>query len=267
MATYAIGDIQGCYEPLMRLLGRVAFDPEVDRLWIVGDLVNRGPSSLRVLRWMVEHERAVVAVLGNHDVHLLARHAGVAKASRDDTLDGILEAHDADVLVAWLARRPLAHREDDRLMVHAGLLPSWTPEAALALAREIEEELRGPDRAKFLADLYRDKGRRFDAGLGRRERRLAAAAVLTRLRAVDADGQMVARFKGPPEELGRGQVPWFRAPGRASGDVTLIFGHWATLGLWLEERVMALDTGCVWGGSLTAVRLEDRAVFSVPALR
>ena len=267
MATYAIGDIQGCFEPLQRLLARVAFDPEIDRLWIVGDLVNRGPSSLRVLRWMVEHDRAVVAVLGNHDLHLLARHAGVVKASRDDTLDAILEAPDADALVAWLARRPLAHREADRLMVHAGLLPSWTPEIAVALAREVEEELRGPGCTEFLAALYRDKGRRFGTDLGRSERRLAAVGVLTRIRAVDADGQMVRRFKGPPEELEPGQVPWFRVPGRASAGVTLIFGHWAALGLCLEERVMALDTGCVWGGSLTAVRLEDRAVFSVPALR
>ncbi|TNF37306.1 MAG: symmetrical bis(5'-nucleosyl)-tetraphosphatase [Deltaproteobacteria bacterium] len=267
MATYAIGDIQGCFRSFERLLTRIAFDPEADRLWVVGDLVNRGPQSLEVLRWMREHDEAVVAVLGNHDLHLLARHAGVIQASRSDTLAPVLEAPDVDALIEWLAARPIAHADGDLLMIHAGLLPTWSRETAIALASEIEAELRGPYRTDFLHALYHERPKRFRPNQHLRNRRLAAAAVFTRLRAVDAEGQMVPRFKGPPDSVCDGQVPWFLHPERKSADTTIVFGHWATLGLWIDDRVVALDSGCVWGGSLTAFRLEDRAVFSVPVTR
>ena len=264
MATYAIGDIQGCFAPLERLLRRIAFDPERDRLWLVGDLVNRGPDSLAVLRWAMAHDRAVVSVLGNHDLHLLARYAAVIGPSSDETIGPLLSAPDADALVGWLGRRPLLHREAGYVMVHAGLLPSWTVDEAEGLARDIEAELRGPGRPAFLHALYHQRPRRFAWELDPRTRRLVATAVLTRVRTVDAEGQATARFKGPPEEAPPGQTPWFQVPGRASAGTPILFGHWAALGLWVEGDVMALDSGCVWGGSLTALRLEDRAVFAVP---
>ena len=265
MATYAVGDIQGCFDTLLQLLERIAFDPAQDRLWLVGDLVNRGPSSLQVLRWMMAHDAAIVSVLGNHDIHLLARHAGVIGPSHDDTLEAILAAPDGDALVDWLARRPLVHYEREHLLLHAGLLPSWSAETAVTLAREAEAELHGPGRKAFLTSLYRERPRRFTADLDPRTRGLVTTAVLTRARTIGDDGQMAPRYKGPPEGAPAGQVAWFLAPGRQSADVTVIFGHWATLGLWIEGRVIALDSGCVWGRMLTAVRLEDRAVFAVQA--
>jgi len=267
VATYAIGDIQGCYRSFLRLLARIGFDPASDRLWLVGDLVNRGPKSLEVLRWMRDHSDSVVAVLGNHDLHLLARHAGVITASRSDTLAPVLKAPDREGLIRWLTERPLIHAEGPFLMVHAGLLPGWTVAQALELAAEVETELRSPRRVEFLRALYHEKPKRFRPGQNPRNRRLAFTAVCTRVRAVDAVGQMVPRFKGPPDAMVDGQRAWFRVPGRASADATIVFGHWATLGLWIEDDVIALDSGCVWGGSLTAVRLEDRAVFSVPVAR
>lgn len=265
MPTYAIGDVQGCYAALLALLERVAFDPERDRLWFVGDLVNRGPASLEVLRWAHAHAASVVTVLGNHDLHLLARIDGVVPAAPGDTLDAVLAAPDRDELAAWLAGRPLLHVEGGFALMHAGLLPAWSVATAEALAREVEAALQGPARAEFLASLRGDKRPRWREGLELDARRRVAAAAFTRLRLVDDDGQPRGGFKGPPERAPAGTRPWFRAAGRASADVTCVFGHWAALGLWIDADVIALDSGCVWGRCLTAVRLQDRAVFSVCA--
>jgi len=264
MATYAIGDVQGCFQPFLRLLRRIDFTPGVDRLWLTGDVVNRGRGSLATLRWLVDHDRDVVSVLGNHDLHLLAVADGVAPLRGRDTLRGILEASDRDDLLAWLGRRPLAHAEADYLLVHAGLLPSWSGARVMELAGEAEVALRGPERGAFLAAARASRPSWSDA-MPLEERRLATTRILTTVRALDAEGQPLSGYDGPPEAAPPGATPWFLAHGRASAELTVIFGHWAALGLWLEDRVLALDSGCVWGGHLTAVRLEDRAVFSVPA--
>ncbi|MCB9732842.1 MAG: symmetrical bis(5'-nucleosyl)-tetraphosphatase [Deltaproteobacteria bacterium] len=259
MATYAIGDIQGCYGPLQALLRRVGFRASRDRLWLAGDLVNRGPRSLDVLRWVMDNSDAITAVLGNHDLHLLARALGVSPARKRDTLEELLAAPDRGDLVAWLRRQPLLAVDGDRAMLHAGLLPSWNVAEASSRSREVESLLSSEKAAVLLRALHNDGAPHPDAPT----RAVETARVMTRLRALDASGAPLDRFDDAPEKLPAGACPWFAAPDRASADHTLIFGHWAALGLWIEERVLALDSGCVWGGLLTAVRLEDRAVFSV----
>ena len=266
MATYAIGDIHGCFETLQGLLRRVAFDPRQDRLWLVGDLVNRGPASLEVLRWAVEHEDRIVVVLGNHDLHLLARAAGVGEAKRRDTLEPVLAAPDRDDLLGWLRRRSLLHRDGETLMVHAGLFPSWGPRLAERLAREVEERLRGDGAAKLLAAIEQRTAERWKEGLSGLDRARAALSGFVRLRTLDGTGRMCAGFSGPPDDAPRGCRPWFAVRGRRSAGLTVIFGHWAALGLRIGGGVAALDTGCVWGRELTALRLDDWRVFREPAV-
>ncbi len=257
MATYAIGDIQGCFEPLQRLLRRIRYS-RADRLWLVGDLVNRGPQSLEVLRWARRQGDRVVAVLGNHDLHLLSRAAEVSGPKRRDTLSEVLAAPDRDRLLSWLAARPLLHRRGDTLLVHAGLSPDWSAEEAARRARRCERALRGPERRSLLAALNGAPPASPELAA-----RAADIALFTRLRALTRSRAPCESFTGPLEEIPRGCFPWFRFPGRASASATVAFGHWAALGLHLEGRVLALDSACVWGGALTAVRLEDRAVFQV----
>lgn len=259
MATYAIGDIQGCFGAFRALLHRVGFRPAEDHLWLTGDLVNRGPRSLDVLRWVIDHDDVVTCVLGNHDLHLLARALGVSPARNRDTLEEVLNAPDAPELIAWTRQRPLLVVDGERAMMHAGLMPSWSVAEAADRAREVEALIRSDDGLPLLHALHHEGADR-DGAPGRA---LETARVLTRLRALDAAGAPLDGFDGPPESLPPGACPWFLAAGRASADHTVIFGHWAALGLWIEERVLALDSGCVWGGLLTAVRLEDRALFSV----
>lgn len=265
MATYAIGDVHGCFETLRRLLRRVAFDPRRDRLWMVGDLVNRGPRSLEVLRWAAGLGDRIVAVLGNHDLHLLARAAGVAEPKKRDTLDAVLEAPDRDELLAWLSARPLVHREGDALLVHAGLFPSWGPKQAERLAREVEERLQGESSPKLLASVAQKNPERWKDSLSGPERARAALAAFARLRTLDAEGRMCADFSGAPEDAPKGCRPWFEARDRKSAGVTVIFGHWAALGLRVGDGIAALDTGCAWGRSLTALRLDDWRIFQEPA--
>jgi len=262
MSTWAIGDVHGCFATLERLWARLDFDEERDRLWLVGDLVNRGPDSLAVLRWAKAlSERLgerMVAVLGNHDTHLLARHEGVSGPKPGDTLDPILAAADRDELVEWLARRPVIHRDRDALggehvLVHAGLLPQWTVDEALALARDVEGLLRDRD------------GRRHVLGKEASPER-DALRVLVTVRACTDDGELCRGFSGPPAEAPPGCRPWFEIAGRRSAGVTMVFGHWAAMGLRIEPRVVALDSGVVWGGELTAIRLDDRAVVSQPVV-
>jgi bis(5'-nucleosyl)-tetraphosphatase (symmetrical) len=266
MATYAIGDVHGCFETLRRLLRRIAFDPRQDRLWFVGDLVNRGPRSLEVLRWAVEQGDRIVVVLGNHDLHLLARAAGVSEVRKRDTLEAVLEAPDGDDLLAWLQNRPLVHRDGDYLLVHAGLFPSWSPEGAESLAREVEKRLRGGRATELLAAGGEKRSHRWHEGLADEERVRAALAGFARLRTLDDQERMCPEFSGPPREAPRGCHPWFSVADRRSAEVTVLFGHWAALGLHLKDRLAGLDTGCAWGRELTALRLEDRRIFQEPAV-
>lgn len=256
MATYAIGDVQGCFRTLERLLIRCGFEPARDRVWLAGDLVNRGPRSLEVLRWAVAHEASVTAVLGNHDLYLLARHAGVIGARRGDTLGPVLEAPDRARLLEWLRARPILHREGGFAMVHAGLLPQWTVEEAEARARAIETGLRGEDFETLLGDV-----RRQNLDLDERQRALQAdLAVFTRLRMLRRSNEPDFAYNDTPEKAPSALRPWFSAP-HNRGDLTMIVGHWAALGLRLQAGLVALDSGCVWGNALSAYRLEDGEVF------
>jgi bis(5'-nucleosyl)-tetraphosphatase (symmetrical) len=267
MATFAIGDVHGCFVTLQRLLRQIRFDRRQDRLWLVGDLVNRGPRSLAVLRWAVELDERLVCVLGNHDLHLLGRAAGVVEAKRRDTLDLVLAAPDREDLVAWLRRRPLLHRAGDHLLVHAGLFPSWAPAAAERLARETEAVLRDSDGERLLAAFSARANERWRGdGLAPFDRARVALAGFAKLRTLTADERMCADFSGPPVEAPPGCIPWFAFPERASSEVTVIFGHWAAMGLRLEPGLAGLDTGCAWGRTLTALRLDDGKLFQEPAL-
>jgi bis(5'-nucleosyl)-tetraphosphatase (symmetrical) len=261
MATYAIGDVHGCYETLRALLDRSGFSPRRDRLWMVGDLVNRGPRSLEVLRWAAGMGDRLVVVLGNHDLYLLARAAGVAERKRRDTLDAVLAAADGAELAAWLRCRPLLHREGERVLVHAGLFPEWSAERAEQLARETEQRLRGKGGERLLRWSVTKRADRWREGLGAGARARLVLAGVARLRALTSEGRMCADFSGPPAELAAGCLPWFEVPGRRSTDALVIFGHWAALGLRLGPGIAALDSGCVWGQYLTALRLDDGALF------
>ena len=263
MSTYVIGDIQGCHEALETLLDNLAFDSARDRVWITGDLVNRGEDSLAVLRWCMAHDDSVVAVLGNHDLHLLAVAGGYVAPHRKDTLDLILRAPDRDELLDWLRRRPMLHREGEWLMVHAGLPPEWGAEAAQLHAGELERALRGPHWRAFLKDMYGNEPRRWSPLLAGQERLRFIANALTRTRYLHVDGSLEFQHKLGLETAPDDLVPWFDFPNRRSGDVRILFGHWSTLGLLVREDVVALDTGCLWGGALTAFRLEDEQCFQV----
>ena len=263
MAVYAIGDLQGCFAPLQQLLRKVAFDATRDRAWFVGDLINRGPDSLACLRFVKSLGDSAVTVLGNHDLHFICVAEGAQKTKARDTLQPLLEAPDRDELVAWLRARPLMHVEGGFALVHAGLLPQWTVAEARALAREVEAELQGRDYRALLERMYGDEPDRWSDGLRGIERLRVVINAMTRLRVCDGRGAMVLRFKGEPGEAADEWTPWFDVPGRRSADHTVVCGHWSALGLRLRADLLSLDSGCVWGRSLTAVRLEDRAVFEV----
>lgn len=268
MATYAIGDIQGCFDSLMRLLDRIGFDASRDRVWLVGDLVNRGPRSLDVLRWARHLGNRVVAVLGNHDMHLLARAAGVAKRKKLDTLQEILAVPDRQGLIDWLRHRPLLHREGKHVMVHAGLHPAWSLEQAAVLASEGEALLRAPDWQTHMGALRGNPPPAWSDDLAGDERRRAIISVFTRMRTCTPAGHMEHRFSGPPAQTPAGYLPWYAVPHarwRTPGQ-QVVFGHWAALGLYMDDACIGLDTGCVWGETLTAVRLEDRQVWQVPTV-
>jgi bis(5'-nucleosyl)-tetraphosphatase (symmetrical) len=262
MATYAIGDVQGCLASFQQLLNRIGFTPGSDRLWLVGDLVNRGPDSLGTLRFIKKLGTAVRLVLGNHDLFLLAAAEGITTLRPKDTIHDILSADDRSELIDWLRRQPLHHREGSFFMVHAGLLPQWTIEEATALALKVETVLHGPEHRTFLQALFHGPTSQWDPSLKGLERLVSIARVLTRLRTCTPTGEM-SGFSGPPEEVPTGYFPWFRIPNRQSIDATVICGHWAALGLCIEPNLLAIDSGCVWGRQLTAIRLEDRTVFQV----
>jgi bis(5'-nucleosyl)-tetraphosphatase (symmetrical) len=264
MATYAIGDLQGCFYSFGSLLSKIDFIPGRDRLWLVGDLVNRGPHSLQVMRWLHQHMDSVTTVLGNHDLHALAVYEGFVEPHRNDTLVELFTAPDRDVLMDWLRLQPLAHAEGGHLMVHAGLLPQWDAAKARMLAGEVETALRGPDYRHFLAQMYGNLPDTWDDALVGMGRLRLITNALTRMRVCTPEGRMEFKFKGETKDIPNGYLPWFEIKTRASRKDSLIVGHWSALGLIVRKRFVALDSGCLWGGKLSAFRLEDRKVFQVP---
>ncbi|MBI5919643.1 MAG: symmetrical bis(5'-nucleosyl)-tetraphosphatase [Nitrosomonadales bacterium] len=266
MATYAIGDIQGCGDELKRLLEVCRFDPVQDKLWLVGDLVNRGPDSLGVLRLVKSLGDAAVTVLGNHDISLLALAEGLGRSHPGDTMGNVLNAPDREDLLTWLRAQKLFHAENGYVLVHAGLLPQWSVAQAMALVAEVEAALHGPDYRELFAHLYGNQPVQWDDSLSGYDRLRVIINACTRLRVCTPSGAMEFKFKGELQNVPAGYLPWFDAPHRASTDTTVVCGHWSALGLMLRKDIIALDTGCLWGGMLTAIRLEDRQLFQVPCL-
>ncbi len=262
MAVYAVGDLQGCLQPLKCLLERVRFDPAVDRLWLVGDLVNRGPESLETLRYLYAMRDALVCVLGNHDLHLLAAWHNVERLKKTDTLREILEAPDADQLLDWLRQQKLLHYDEQRgvALVHAGIPPQWTLGKALALAAEVEEVLRDDARLKLYLDgMYGNEPNKWSNKLGGVERLRVITNYFTRMRFCTAEGKLDFKNKDGPDSAPKGYKPWFAYKGRRSRHVDIIFGHWAALeGRCSQPGVIALDTGCVWGGAMTLYNVDSR---------
>lgn len=270
MATYAIGDIQGCYDELEALLGVIGFQQSHDQLWFVGDLVNRGPKSLQVLRFVSSLGSGARVVLGNHDLNLIAVAAGVRKLKARDTVQDVLHAPDRDDLIAWLSRQPLLVHETGLpyAMVHAGLAPQWTVAEAALLAGEVQAVMASSRRTEFLGHMYGNQPDRWQEKLTGWDRLRFITNALTRIRYVDAAGRLDMTASGPPGSQPGSLTPWFELADRQSAGEQIIFGHWATLQLEGEldpmHRVYHLDTGCVWGGRLTALRLDDERYFSVP---
>jgi len=264
VTRYAIGDIQGCHEELRGLLARLKFSADRDRLWFVGDLVNRGPQSLETLRLVRALGDNAVTVLGNHDLHLLAVMHGARPKRRSDTLDAVLAAPDREALTEWLLTRPLAHSEAKDLLVHAGVVPQWTVAMTLELSREVQAALRRDPR-RLLERMYGNAPDTWSAALEGMERLRFAINALTRMRVCTADGRIDLTLKGPPPPPSSPLRPWFTFAGRATRASRVIFGHWSALGLVLQPGVLGPDTGCVWGGALTAVDLDaaDPAAIEV----
>lgn len=259
MAVYAVGDIQGCYDELRRALDRVGFDAGQDTLWCVGDLVSRGPDSLGVLRFIHGLGEAAVSVLGNHDLHLLALAAGNLKHAHESDLNEVLRASDSEVLLRWLRHRPLLHYDEelDFLMLHAGLPPQWDLETTRTCAREVETTLRGDAHHEYFMHMYGNKPDRWDPALGGMERWRYITNCLTRLRFCEMDGRLALKEKGPPGSQAKGRTPWFAHPERLSRGQRIVCGHWSTLGYYAGDNVWALDSGCVWGGAMTLLRLDQ----------
>ena len=262
MATYAIGDIQGCFKSFRRLLDHICFDHHTDRLWLVGDLVNRGPDSLATLRFLKSLGASVCPVLGNHDLFLLAAAEDIVTLRPKDTIQDILAADDRSQLTEWLRHQPLHRRNGHFFMVHAGLLPQWTVDEAATLAKEVEIVLAGPDYRSLLREMFHGSTSQWDPALKGTERLVSIMRVFTRVRMTTPEGEM-SSYSGSPAEAPVGFLPWFRIPNRRSSNATIITGHWAALGLHIEPNLLAIDSGCVWGRQLTAVRLEDRSIFQV----
>ena len=262
MAIYAVGDLQGCYDPFRRLLDAIDFSPDKDRLWLTGDLVNRGPKSLKTLRFVKSLGDAATAVLGNHDLHLLALGHDVRySVTHYDSLWKILEASDSEELLTWLRHRPLAHydRDIDTLMVHAGLPAEWTVKKTLRRAKEVETLLQGRRYTWILKHMYGDRPTRWSGGLTGAGRARFIVNALTRTRMIYPDGRLNFTHKGPPSKARKGLIPWFDAPAARWRGTRIVFGHWSALGLKVSDDIVSVDTGCVWGRKMTAVKLTKKA--------
>lgn len=260
MARYVIGDVQGCWDSLEALVAQMPIHPRRDQLWFVGDLVNRGPKSLKVLRRLMAAGRNVICVLGNHDLHLLALAAGARKPQALDTIQTVLRAPDADDLIDWLRKRPLAHADGKTLMVHAGVLPHWSLRKTLSLAQEVSLRLSSHHWKDFLHEMVSGGKPHWADGVSGQKRMRAALSVFTRLRYLDAQGIPDFKNKLAPEQA-IGLTPWFDVPGRKTQNMRLVFGHWSTLGLMVRPNLISLDTGCVWGRQLSGIRLEDHRIY------
>ena len=269
MAIYAVGDLQGCYDPFRRLLDTLDFEPDKDSLWLVGDLVNRGPKSLKTLRFVRELGDCAITVLGNHDLHLLALASGVVpRESRFESLAKVLVAPDRDELLDWLRHRPLAHYDKklDTLLVHAGTHPRWTVKKSLARAAEVEAVLRGPDYVGLLQRMYGNTPRKWSGSLEGYRRLRFIINTYTRMRMMTGKMALNYAHAGPPWRSRKNLVPWYEFRNRATGNTRIVFGHWSQLGLIVLPDLVSLDTGCVWGRQLTAVRLDSKVpqVIQVP---
>lgn len=261
MAVYAIGDVQGCYDPLQRLLDALAFDPDNDTLWFAGDLVNRGPKSLKTLRFVKSLGDSAISVLGNHDLHLLALHNGVLRnGERFESLQKLLDAPDIDELCDWLRHRPLAHydKELDSLLVHAGTYPAWSVKKTLARASEVENELQNLNYLNLLSKMYGNTPATWSGKLRGYKRLRFIINCLTRMRMITTENRLNFGHSGPPWRARKNLRPWYGAENRATKKTRVVFGHWSQLGLIVLPDLISLDTGCVWGRQLTAVRLDKR---------
>ena len=258
MAVYAIGDLQGCYDSFRHLLDKLKFNPDKDRLWLTGDLVNRGPKSLKTLRFVRGLGKSAKVVLGNHDLHLLAVAHGIGDfTDRFGSLARILKADDRDELLDWLRRRPLVHysRKLNTLLVHAGLPPKWSIGKTLARADEVQAKLRGRNYVKFLGKMYGNSPNRWSGDLSGNRRLRFIVNCLTRIRMVDKNGRLDFEHKGPPDAARKGLKPWFEIENPDWEGTRIVFGHWSALGLIINPDLICVDTGCVWGRQLTAVQI------------
>lgn len=266
MTVYAIGDLQGCLDQFQALLEKIAFDPDQDQLWLAGDLVSRGPKSLETLRYVRALGDRAICVLGNHDLNLLAVAQGKGRNHSKDRIEPVLDAPDRDELLEWLRHRPLLHYDAQLgyAMVHAGLAPQWNLEDALDRAREVEACLRGPEHGALLTHMYGSQPDRWQESLSGWERLRFSVNCFTRLRYCTADGRLELSAKDAPGSQAPGLYPWFQTPGRRSTDVAIVFGHWSTLGIHVGDNVFGMDSGCVWGGHLSALRLDgEHAIVQV----
>ncbi|MGR5501103.1 bis(5'-nucleosyl)-tetraphosphatase (symmetrical) ApaH [Vibrio sp. DNB22_10_4] len=267
MANYIVGDIQGCLDELQLLLANVSFNPQQDTIWFAGDLVARGPKSLETLRYIKSLGDAAKVCLGNHDLHLLAVSLGVHKAKPKDKTLPILEASDRDELLNWLRQQPLLLEHDEFVVCHAGISPQWTLKQAKKCAKKVAKKLRGDDWQSLIKNMYSNEPDAWSSELKGIERLRYTINAYTRMRFCFPDGRLDMGCKLPPSEVNPSEyVPWFALPSREPLSKTVIFGHWAALGGYVSEEVIGLDTGCVWGGELTMIRWEDKALFSQPAL-
>ncbi len=263
MSIYAIGDVQGCYEPLQLLLQKINFKPANDSLWFAGDLVNRGPDSLKTLRFVKSLGKSAVTVLGNHDIHLMALYYGLRPRGKDPTLEQVLNAPDIDELIQWLQQQPMLHKQGNNVLVHAGLHPHWSIETALQLANELQQVISTVDDQSALAPLYGPSDGEW-ATVEHTDLRLRYAVnCFTRMRFCNQRGELDLKQSCAPGEQPAHLTPWFNVEGRSTSNLCIIFGHWAALGLHQQPGIHALDSGCVWGNSLTAMRLDDLEIFSV----
>ena len=265
MATYAIGDIQGCYHAFQDLLARLNFNSNVDQLWLVGDIINRGSGSLEVLRWCYAHQDHIQIVLGNHDLHALVVAHGIRRANKRDTLQSIFEAKDSSDLLNWLRHQPLMFANEQYVMVHAGLMPQWHLKEALIYAKEVEHALQSDAYVDFLTHMYGNTPNVWQDKLAGYDRLRVITNSMTRMRACTAAGVMDFEFKGELKDMPAEYMPWFDVPTRKTSAARVVCGHWSALGLHQRDNVYALDTGCLWGGMLTAMCSENIAITQVPS--